>query len=291
MDKTEEYIGMIEGRLYSIFPREDTPAGKVVRAAGYSLKAGGKRIRPILVLAFCEMCGGEPKKALDAACAVEYMHTYSLIHDDLPCMDNDDMRRGKPSCHASFGEATALLAGDALAILPFEAISGSRELPPDAALKCIRKLSYNCGMEGMIGGQQIDTENVGKDLPAEIITDMYIKKTAALIQAACLCGVYCAQSPKEDEYAAAAEEYALNLGLAFQIIDDILDVTSTDEVLGKHVGSDAQLDKHTYVRAYGLDSAENAAGEYTEKALRSLDIFDNNGFVRDLTVKLLTRKK
>ena len=291
MDKLEEYISLVGSRLYRIFPDETKPYGNVVRAAGYSLSAGGKRIRPVLTLAFCEMCGGKAENALDAACTVEYMHTYSLIHDDLPCMDNDDLRRGKPSCHKAYGETTALLAGDMLAILPFETIAASDTIQPAAAVKCIRALSHLCGAEGMIGGQQIDTEQSGNELSGELLVSMYSMKTSALIKAACLCGVYCAGSEDEERYAEAASEYAENMGLAFQITDDILDVTSSPEILGKNTGNDADNDKHTYVRTYGLEAAEAAAEKFTENAVRALDVFENNGFVKQLTLSLLGRKK
>ena len=286
-----KYTELIEGRLYDIFPDENTPQGDVVRAAKYSLSAGGKRIRPVLALAFCEMCGGKAEKALDAACAVEYMHTYSLIHDDLPCMDNDDLRRGKPSCHKAFGETTALLAGDMLAILPFERIAGSDTIPEAAKAKCVNALARLCGAEGMIGGQQIDTVNVGSDLSGDTLMSMYSMKTSALIKAACLCGVYCAQSGEEERYVRGAAEYAEYLGLAFQIIDDILDVTGSTEVLGKQTGNDAENDKHTFVRIYGLAKAETAAREYTEKAMKALGCFKDNEFVKRLTQTLLGRKK
>ncbi len=289
--KFEEYLKKVEKGMYDIFPSEILPQGDVIKAVKYSLSAGGKRIRPVLTLAFCEMCGGDPDNALDVARALEYMHTYSLIHDDLPCMDNDDMRRGKPSCHKAFGEATALLAGDALAILPFEAISHSRTISSDAAVKCIGRLARCCGMLGMIGGQQIDTCPENGIVPDGLITSVYRMKTSELIDAACVCGVFCAESANESVYVQRAAEYAENLGIAFQIIDDILDVTSTDEVLGKPVGSDEEQNKNTYVRAYGIEAAEKAAEEYTEKALASLDTFENNGFVKELTGSLLKRKK
>lgn len=291
MEKLDEYIKKAEDRLYEIFPAEALPQGEVIKAAKYSLSAGGKRIRPVLTQVFCEMCGGDPDKALDAACAVEYMHTYSLIHDDLPCMDNDDLRRGKPSCHKAFGETTALLAGDALAILPFERIASSNTISPSAAVKCIHALAHLCGTEGMIGGQQIDTEMAGDELSGELLLSMYSMKTSALIKAACLCGVYCAESPDEELYVKYASEYAENLGLAFQITDDILDVTGSTEVLGKRTGNDAENDKHTYVRVYGLERAEKAAREYTEKALAALECFNGSGFAEQLTRMLLGRKK
>ena len=291
MKKLEEYIKKIEDRLYDIFPLDALPQGELIKAAEYSLSAGGKRIRPVLALVFCEMCGGDADKALDAACALEYMHTFSLIHDDMPCMDNDDLRRGKPSCHKAFGETTALIAGDVLAILPFERIASSKTISPSAAVKCIRALSNLCGMEGMAGGQQIDTAMAGEELSGELLLSMYSMKTSALIKAACLCGVYCAESPDEERYVRYASEYAENLGLAFQITDDILDVTGSTEELGKRTGNDAENDKHTYVRIYGLDRAEEAAREYTEKAAAALKAFDDRDFAEQLTAMLLGRKK
>ncbi len=290
-DKFEEYLKKVEKGLYDIFPSEMLPQGEVIKAAEYSLSAGGKRIRPVLVLAFCEMCGGDPDNALDVAHALEYMHTYSLIHDDLPCMDNDDIRRGKPSCHKAFGEATALLAGDALAILPFEAIARSRTISAETAVKCIGRLARCCGTLGMIGGQQIDTCPENGRVPDGLITSVYRMKTSDLIEAACVCGVFCAESADETVFVQRAAEYAENLGLAFQIIDDILDVTSTDEVLGKPVGSDIEQHKNTYVSAYGLEAAEKAAADYTGKALAALGTFENNEFLTELTKSLLVRKK
>ncbi len=288
----EEYISMTEGRLPELFPSEKLPQGTVIKAAGYSLEAGGKRIRPVLTLAFCEMCGGRAESALDAACAVEYLHTYSLIHDDLPCMDNDDMRRGKPSCHKAFGEAAALLAGDGLLTLAFGAAAGNKRVPPEAAVKCVSALAEAGGFTGITGGQQLDKdmENGGFET-APLILPMYSMKTSALIKAACLCGVYCAGSPDEAEYAEKASEYAENLGLAFQIVDDILDVTSTAEELGKPIGSDAAQGKNTFVSVYGLDMAEIEAADYTRRALAALEGFPDSSFVRELTENLLSRKK
>ena len=289
MERFRGYTQLAEKRLYDFLPDENTPQGRVVRAARHSLGAGGKRIRPLLTMLFCEMCGGKRETALDTACAIEYMHTYSLIHDDLPCMDDDDLRRGKPSCHKAFDEATALLAGDALAILPFEIISSS-DLAAEAALKCIRSLSRCCGITGMIGGQQIDTENEGKALAKDILLSMYSMKTSALLKAACECGVYCAAAEREEEYIKAAGIYAENLGLAFQIVDDILDVTSDNETLGKPTGSDERSDKRTFVSLYGLDRAEKAAAVYTDKAKEALAVFENNSNVMLLTALLLDRK-
>jgi geranylgeranyl diphosphate synthase type II len=288
----EEYINMIENRLPELFPSEKLPQRTVIKAAEYSLEAGGKRIRPVLTLAFCEMCGGSAETALDAACAVECLHTYSLIHDDLPCMDNDDMRRGKPSCHKAFGEAPALLAGDGLLTLAFGVAADNRRVSPAAAVKCVSALAAAGGFTGIAGGQQLDKdmENGGFEI-APLILPMYSMKTSALIKAACLCGVYCAQSPDEAGYAEKAAEYAENLGIAFQIVDDILDVTSTEAELGKPIGSDAEHGKNTFVSVYGIDIAEIEAADYTKKALAALDIFDDSTFVKELTENLLLRKK
>ena len=290
-EKFEEYLKKVENSLFDIFPPEELPQREVIKAAKYSLAAGGKRIRPVLTLAFCEMCGGDPDKALDVACAVEYLHTYSLIHDDMPCMDNDDMRRGKPSCHKAFGESTALLAGDGLLTLAFQRIAVSDMIPSAAAVKCAARLAACGGFMGVVGGQQVDKELEQPDADTSLLIPMYSMKTSALIDAACVCGVYCAGSPDEKRFAERASEYAVNLGLAFQIIDDLLDVTSTVEELGKPVGSDAQQGKNTYVSIYGTEAAEKAAKEYTDKALNALSAFENNGFLIGLTEKLLLRRK
>lgn len=295
MKKLEEYIALIEERLLSYFPDENSKQGRAISAAKHSLDAGGKRIRPILVLAFCEMCGGDINNAIDVACAVEYMHTFSLIHDDLPCMDNDDFRRGKPSCHKAFDEPTALLAGDALAVLPFEMISDASlrgKISCSAGIKSVKTLSDCVGLTGMIGGQQIDTDTENSSaINNDTLLDMYRMKTSCLLKAACCCGVICAESDNEEEYLRLAGEYADNLGLAFQLVDDILDVTSTTEVLGKPVGSDAEQDKRTYVALNGVEKARSLAEKCTEKSLEALSAFPNNGFVAELTEMLLKREK
>ena len=294
MSFLDTYIKRVEDRLYSFLPSFELPQGRASEAAFHSLSAGGKRIRPVLTLLFCEMCGADSEKALDTACAIEYMHTFSLIHDDLPCMDNDDLRRGKPSCHKAFDEATALLAGDALAIMPFGIISESSlngTIKPSTAVKIIKLISDCTTINGMIGGQQIDIETEGKKTDNDTLISMYLKKTSALLKAACCSGVLCAEHINEELYLEKASEYAENLGLAFQIIDDILDVTSSDEVLGKPVGSDKNSDKYTYVRINGLDAAEAAAADYTDKAIKALSCFKNNERVKELTEMLLSRKK
>lgn len=294
MIELEKYIDMVNNRLYSFLPTEDLKQKRVVEAARYSLSAGGKRIRPVLVLKFCEMCGGKAENALAVACALEYIHTFSLIHDDLPCMDDDDFRRGKPSCHKAFDEYTALLAGDALAVMPFEIIADSaarNDISASAAVKITAYLTKSVGFCGMIGGQQIDTEYNGHIESCDDILSMYAMKTSDLLKAACCCGVLCAESDNEAEYLKAAEKYAYNLGLAFQIIDDILDITSTSEELGKPVGSDEKSGKHTYASIVGLENARVKASELTEEAISALSVFEDNDFVYELTNMLLDRKK
>ncbi len=266
---------------------------RVVEAVEYSLKAGGKRVRPVLAFAFCEACGAAPEKARAVACAIEYTHTFSLIHDDLPCMDNDDMRRGKPSCHKKFDESTALLAGDALAVIPYQIIAGAAsasEISNVAAIKAISYMSKAVGIDGMIGGQQIDTQSDLRISPNQTLK-MYSMKTSALLRAACCCGVISAEAENEEKYLKAAEEYAENLGLAFQLVDDILDITSTGDVLGKPIGSDARDGKETYVAVCGIGAAREKASEFTEKAMNALEVFPEHTFLSELTGKLLYRVK
>lgn len=284
------YAEITEKALDKYLPQADCLQGSVIRAARYSLSAGGKRIRPALVMEFCRVCGGEGEDALPIACAIEMMHTFSLIHDDLPCMDNDDMRRGKPSCHKAFGECTALLAGDALAMLPFQIIAEAalkKRISAEAALKIISLLGERAGIFGMIGGQVIDTENEGKRLETPILLEMYRMKTGALLDFCCRAG--CIAAGAGADKLLAASVYAQKLGLAFQIKDDILDVTADEKQLGKPVGSDAQSGKHTYVSAVGLENARAEAKKLTDEAIKALDAFDDTQFLVELTEFLLER--
>lgn len=258
----------------------------VAEAMWYSLEAGGKRIRPVLVKEFCRVCGGDEQSADAAACAVEMIHTFSLIHDDLPCMDNDDLRRGKPSCHKAYGETTALLAGDALENMAFGILSDAKY---SDKVKCrlIHELSIAAGIRGMIGGQVIDTEYEGR-MDAELLLRMYGMKTGALLKAACKMGCICAEAAPEK--LEAAGKYAENLGQAFQIVDDILDISGNSEELGKPVGSDAANGKTTYASLMGIEKSEKFASELTDNALSALDIFHDNAFLKELTLYLLKRK-
>lgn len=258
----------------------------VAEAMWYSLGAGGKRIRPVLVKEFCRVCGGDVDAADAAACAIEMIHTFSLIHDDLPCMDNDDYRRGKPSCHKAYGETTALLAGDALENMAYGIITRGKY---SDKVKCrlVTELTRATGIRGMIGGQVIDTEYEGR-MDTELLLRMYDMKTGALLKAACKMGCICAEA--DSDKIDAAKKYAYNLGLAFQIVDDILDITGSSEELGKPIGSDAANGKITYASLMGLEKAEKFAAELTDNALAALDVFEDNAFLKELTLYLLKRK-
>ena len=284
------YAQMTEEALEKYLPEINCLQQNVIKAARHSLTAGGKRIRPALVMEFCRVCGGEPETALPVACAIEMMHTFSLIHDDLPCMDNDDMRRGKPSCHKAFGEATALLAGDALAILPAQIIASAAlkgTLSSEAALKIIELLGERAGIFGMIGGQVIDLENEGKQPETGVILEMYRMKTGALLEFCCRAGCIAAGAGAEKQLSAGS--YRQRLGLAFQIMDDILDITADEKLLGKPVGSDAESGKYTYVSAVGVDRARAEAERLTKEAERFLSDFSDNAFLTGLTELLLKR--
>lgn len=285
------YIELVNKTLnkYTEFPQ--LKQGRLFEAMKYSLNAGGKRIRPILVLEFGKICGENVENALPAACAIEMMHTFSLIHDDLPSMDNDDMRRGRASCHKAFDEATALLAGDALEMYPFEVLADSVNcgVTAENALKMVKVLSWCSGSLGMIGGQQIDTEFEGQPLSLDELLEMYRLKTSRLLQAAACMG--CLSANADEKIVHNAFEYADRLGLAFQIIDDILDVCGDEKTLGKPIGSDKENNKATYVTLVGLEGAKEKAKQLTNEALEILDKFDNIEFLKQLTLKLLNRNK
>ena len=261
----------------------------VVEAMRYSLAAGGKRIRPVLVLEFCRMFGGVETQAMPAAAAIEMIHTFSLIHDDLPAMDDDDMRRGRPSCHRAFPEALAILAGDALSLQAFSVLAKDPVLSDAQKIRLITELSESSGQHGMIAGQVLDMEQEGRtDVTAEQLRTMCDFKTGALIRVACRMG--CIAAGATQEQIAAADTYGSYLGLAFQIVDDILDVTSTTEVLGKPVGSDAEEQKVTFVTLLGLETAQQEAEALTRKAMAVLETLPQPAFLLALTRSLLVRK-
>lgn len=290
-ERTAVYLSRIEEALERFIPAEDCLQGSVLRAMRYSTANGGKRVRPILTLEFARLCGLAPEAALPFACAVEMVHTYSLIHDDLPCMDNDDMRRGKPSCHVRFGEDTALLAGDGLLTLAFEVMLGSydpRCITTKNALAAAALLASKAGVRGMIGGQVIDLMSEGKRIDIETLRTMDRLKTGALIDAACRMGCLIAGASRDQ--LEAAESYAESLGLAFQIVDDILDVTGSTEVLGKPVGSDAENAKSTYVSLLGLSACRDAVRRLTDNAIKALSRFEGDtAYLARLAEDLATR--
>lgn len=258
----------------------------LIDAMWYSLTAGGKRIRPVLTLEFCLICGGDIQNALSAACALEMIHTFSLIHDDLPCMDDDDMRRGQPSCHIAFDEATALLAGDALLNYAYQIICNDNAVTSEMKIALISELTYSVGINGMIGGQVIDTTYIGA-ITTETLLDMYSKKTGALLKAACKMG--CISANADEHKIKCAEIYAEKLGLAFQIIDDILDITGNEATLGKPTGSDNKSGKITYASLVGIEEARRTASSLTQDALKMLNEFENTEFINELTLYLLKR--
>lgn len=263
---------------------------RLAEAVEYSLMAGGKRLRAVLMLEFYRMCGANVTDLLEVACSIELIHAFSLIHDDLPCMDDDDFRRGKPSCHKQFDEATALLAGDALNTLAFEVISDaamSEKISAHTAVMLISVLSKAVGINGMIGGQQVDLASEGRKIDLDELSLLQSLKTGALIEAACVMGVIAAE---KYELIPKAAEYAQALGRAFQIVDDILDVTGSFDELGKPIGSDEQSEKSTYVTALGIEGAEKEAERLTECALDALEAFEDNGFLKELTQAMLYRR-
>lgn len=262
----------------------------VLDAMKYSVANGGKRIRPILSIEFAKACGGNVDAALDFGCAVEMIHTYSLIHDDLPCMDNDDMRRGKPSCHIAFGEENALLAGDALLTEAFTALSTVRGVPAENIVRAVSYLSSFAGINGMVGGQVLDLQFEECEPTIDEILKMYSLKTCGLIKASCVLGCLAGDKYDEDKLVAALN-YAENLGIAFQIQDDILDIEGDAEALGKPIGSDAKNDKSTAVKYFGLEKSKELVKEYTDNAISALDNFENNTeTLKQLAFMLVDRK-
>lgn len=288
----EKYVEIINSAFQKyVYPVKDGQ-DYVVDAMNYSVTNGGKRIRPVLVLEFCRVCGGNVEDALALACAVEMIHTYSLIHDDLPCMDNDDMRRGKPSCHKAFGEEYALLAGDGLLTLAFEtALKDGNGILPENKIKAVKALAFLAGVSGMVGGQVLDLQSESTEPTLKKLQTIDALKTGALIKASVLLGCYAA-NVTDDERINAAVKYAENIGLAFQIVDDILDVTSDSVTLGKPVGSDEKNEKITYVSLMGIEKSKQTVKELTDGATDALKVFGNDtDFLKNLALSLADRKK
>ncbi|MBQ1211670.1 MAG: polyprenyl synthetase family protein [Clostridia bacterium] len=287
----ERHLALIERALPTYLPQPSGASAVTAEAMQYACEAGGKRLRPVLVLEFARLCGGSPEKALPFACALEMIHSYSLVHDDLPCMDNSPLRRGKPSTHAAFGETTALLAGDGLLNRAFEVCVAPQNrigLDAECVLRATAALADAAGQDGMIGGQTIDLQSEGRLIDVETLRELHRKKTGALLIAACRMGSILAGADQATVEAAAS--YGAHLGLAFQIVDDLLDVTATAEQLGKPSGADEENEKSTYVTLYGLDGARRMAEEETDAAIAALAAFGENASdLRALTNALLTR--
>ena len=285
--RTREYREFIENYLGNIYPEfRSEPQTQLFDAMEYSLLAGGKRLRPIFAMDFCRMCGGDWKNAAPFAAAVEMIHTYSLIHDDLPCMDNDDFRRGRPTNHKVYGEAMAILAGDALLTDAFLVASSAKLPRPQDMGFAISVLAQGAGSLGMVGGQVLDIQAEQRELTEQEVIDIQSRKTGALINDACVLGVI-AGGGSEEQIAAAAR-FAGALGMAFQIRDDMLDVIGTQEEMGKGVGTDAS--KNTFVKLYGLEKCEELVQKYTATAIEMLGAFEDNAYMVELAKSLTDRK-
>ena len=286
LEWTKEYKAYIEEYLSNWYSRfHSEPQGKLFEAMEYSLLAGGKRLRPIFAFEFCRMCGADWKKAAPFAAAIEMIHTYSLIHDDLPAMDNDDFRRGRPTNHKVYGEAMAILAGDALLTDAF-CVASTAELSGKAMADAIGILAECAGSLGMVGGQVLDIMSEDRELTEQEVLDIQSRKTGALINAACATGALAGGATQEQFDAAC--QFAAGLGLAFQIRDDMLDVIGTKEEMGKGVGTDAN--KNTFIRLYGLEKCEELVQKYTSYAIEALAAFDDADNMKALALSLTTRR-
>ena len=286
--RLKEYSALVEAGLDRLFPQEDCRHSRIFEACRYSLLAGGKHIRAALLLEFYRLCGGKGEDALAFACGLEMIHTYSLVHDDLPCMDNDDFRRGKPSNHKVYGETMATLAGDALLNRAFEVMLEQETVPAACAMKAAACISRYSGVYGMIGGQVQDLSMEGRPATLEELREMVSLKTGALIRAACEAGVLLAGG--DEIKRKAAEDYAAAVGLAFQIQDDILDVVGDQNLLGKAIGSDAANEKTTFVSVYGLEACRGMVRNLTLEAQAAADVFDDSEFLKELAEHLAQRK-
>jgi len=289
----KERCVLVDGALDRLLPREDELPFSLHKAMRYSVFAGGKRIRPILMLAACEAVGGEIERAMPAACAMEMIHTYSLIHDDLPAMDDDDFRRGNPTNHKVFGEAVAILAGDALLTEAFNAMSSpacAAAVPPVTLLAVIQEIGRCAGSYGMVGGQVVDMESEGKhDIDLATVQYIHTHKTGALLKASIRAGALLGGA--DEKGLAAMTRYGEAIGLAFQIADDILDIEGTTEEIGKDAGSDQARGKATYPAVVGLAESKKLAAELVELALASLVGFDGKADpLREIAKYIVSRK-
>ncbi|MBQ4117067.1 MAG: polyprenyl synthetase family protein [Clostridia bacterium] len=279
---------LIDEALEKYLETKDEMFPKLFEAMKYTTMAGGKRIRAFLTLMFARLSGGTVEGAIPFACALEMIHAYSLIHDDLPCMDDDDMRRGKPSNHIVYGEAQALLAGDALLTYAFEITASNKFVDPVLAAKAVSYLAKYAGPCGMVGGQVLDLEGETRKLNKEELHHVHDLKTSALIRAACVLG--CCTSATGEKYIESAKTYGHNIGLAFQVVDDILDVTSDEATLGKPIGSDAENNKTTYMDFITLEEAKEYAKKLTDNACSVIGQGEAAEVLKELALYLLERK-
>ena len=294
--KIEKYLDerktLVDKALKKFMPKPSGLASDVIRAMNYSLFAGGKRIRPILCIAGAEAVGGSADSVVPVACAIELIHTYSLIHDDLPVMDNDDFRRGKPTNHKVFGEAVALLAGDGLLTLAFNLMAGygaEKEVEKKALLRVIDLIASAAGYKGMVGGQVVDITYEGKEPDANVVEYIHRHKTAALIAASVTAGSILAEGNKDEEK--SINRYGQQIGLAFQIADDILNIEGDKKVIGKGIGSDKKRGKITYPSVFGTAESKNIRKELIKNAIESLKRFDTRAEpLRDLARYIIERK-
>ena len=278
------YHQFIESYLNNCIIYDELPQKELFSAMRYSLLAGGKRLRPMMVLDFCRMCGGDWKSAAPFGAAVEMIHTYSLIHDDLPCMDNDDYRRGRLTNHKVFGEAVAVLAGDALLTTAFMEIAKS-SFDAETRIHAVEILSTCAGELGMVGGQILDMQSEQRQCTPQEVIDIQSRKTGALIRASCVLGVLAGNGNAAQIH--SAEEFAKHLGLAFQIRDDMLDVIGDAKELGKATGVDGT--KNTFVQLYGLEKCDDMVKEHTNQALEAISIFGDCEFMKQLALQLTNR--
>ncbi len=282
----DRYREEAEAYLRTLFTPGGRPYGRLQEAMGYSLLAGGKRVRPVLALAFCEALGGDRALALPLGCALELIHTYSLIHDDLPCMDDDDLRRGRPTCHKAYGEALAVLAGDALQAEAFRLAASAEGLSGEQRSDAVLALAAACGADGMVAGQVLDVCQLSSGM--EELRQLCGLKTGALLGAAAALGCIAANASPEERKQAAA--YAGHIGLAFQVRDDMLDVIADQDEFGKPVGSDRAEGKRTFVDLLGLDGCAALVAEETAAAQEAVAAFPHSAFLMELAAHLADRR-
>ncbi len=284
-----ENAALVEGALAAYTAEQDVDFAEELEAERYALLSRAKRIRPTLVLEFCRLFGGSDEAAMPFACAVEMVHTYSLIHDDLPCMDDDDMRRGRPTCHKVYGEATALLAGDGLLTRAFAVIASNTAVSGDAVRDAVSVLARAAGSFGMIGGQVMDLAGEHKKLPLEALKKLHAHKTGAMIEVSATLGCLAAGLSLSDARTEAAKRYARGIGLAFQIVDDVLDVTADAALLGKPIGSDAENEKTTFLTYFTPNEALDHARAVTKEAKEALTGLPQTEFLIGLADYLVNR--